>query len=72
MGVAWPEDVWESKFYVKVESNKSTSCFMFNTISRDVTHGVFIFIFIYFIFIPPPQSAHLLDLNNIIMKGDGT
>jgi hypothetical protein len=47
VSVAWPEDVWKSKLEVKVESNTSTSFFMFNKISSDVTHGVFYFIYLF-------------------------
>lgn len=50
VSVAWPEDVWESKLDVKVESNKSMSCFMFsmfNKISRGVTVGDFFYIFFF-------------------------
>jgi hypothetical protein len=48
--IAWPEDIWESKLDVKVQSDKGTCCFMFNGISRDVTHAIF-FIFLLFVFI---------------------
>lgn len=65
MRVAWPEDVWESKLDVKVESEKSTTCFMFNEIGRDVTHKFFL---IHIILL----SAHLFDFSNVIVKGNGT